>query len=376
MRDLMYMRIPAIWLCNVAVAAAWFASATPADASAAVRTQSLTRFAKLHSPKLSTTPIALESVPLIVRSVYAHVKLPKGSVAATGAVGSNANLGTAPGVTLTIGTQRAGAPYVAAGIMNHRHDQVLAGWRIFDWGWQHQAADGGFPDSQRYNVAFFVVAQARSALMLVHSSFARVDHLRISAVLPKLQAACRWMLRPDIAALAASHESAYNHRDYLTGTALASTDALARSLHKRGHFATAEADTLLKGVRRQWKNGVNPELNGWDASYQAVGVGYAEEWLQLRSDWRTPVGKRMLAMTDRAISWLKSRIGPTGILNHVGDTRTSGPTKGPSYISIERALAYWGALTGDRTASRIARLVSHWVGSPLDSTPAVADDSA
>ncbi len=359
-----------------ALLSASLAMAAPAGAAAPIPTQPLTHYSKLQSPRLSTTPIALESVPRMVRSIYSHVHLPTGSVAKTGAVGTNAQLGIDPKVKLAIGPQRAGAPYVAAGIMNHSRSQVNAGWKIFSWGWKQQTSDGGFPAAHRFSVAFFIVSQARSALMLLRSSYASTDRARVEAVLPKLQSACRWMLLPDVVARAVYQETRFNHRDYATGAAFAFTDELARVLGKPAQFATAEADTLTVGMGRQWPNGVNPELHGWDASYESVGIMFAEEWLQLRSDWTQPLARRMLATTDRAMSWLKSRITSNGKLNHTGDTRTSGPRKGPSYIAIERALSYWGALTGDVTARRKARLVSHWVGTSLDRPPAAGSETA
>lgn len=356
-------RLPATVVAAVALASGL--TTTAARAAPAVPAQPLTHYARLAEPLLPASPIALEALPRMVRSVYARVHLPRGEAARTGAIGTNARYGT-PGVKLAIGPQRAGAPYVAAGILNGRRDQVLAGRRIFDWGWARQTADGGFPDAHRFSVAFFVVAQARSALMLLRSRWAARDRARITALLPRLQAACRWMLRPDVAARARYQESRFNHRDYATGAAFAFTDLLARALGRPAQFQQAEADTLAAGLARQWPNGVNPELHGWDASYQSVGLMFALEWLQVHRDWRAPLAARMLAATDRAMSWLKRRIGPTGILDHRGDTRTSGPRKGPSYISIERALAFWGALTGDARARRKARLVSHWVGSAYD----------
>jgi hypothetical protein len=113
------------------------------------------------------------------------------------------------------------------------------------------------------------------------------------------------------------------------------------------------------------KNGVNPEKGGYDSSYQMVGVVYAQRWVTyFPNDSLTP---KVKVMIDRALSWQKTRILPTGKISTNGNTRTAGQERGRSgkvkkvaYNSAIRGFAYWTSVTGDKEWEAIARQIARY----------------
>lgn len=117
------------------------------------------------------------------------------------------------------------------------------------------------------------------------------------------------------------------------------------------------------GLSLQRRDGVNPEKNGHDSSYQMVGVIYAQRWVTYFP--QDEITSKVVAMINKSLLWEQTRILPSGEISTEGNTRTAGQEKGRSgkVKSMDRrtalrAFAYWASVTGNQkweeTAHKIA----------------------
>src|SRR5207253_6362168 len=95
---------------------------------------------------------------------------------------------------------------------------------------------------------------------------------RLAALLPRLHAAARWMAGSGVWKPGLAFDAACTHRRYLVAAALGLTSALTgdRKLRRLARRA------LVDGLNAQRRDGVQPENGGYDSSYQARGMVYAE----------------------------------------------------------------------------------------------------
>jgi hypothetical protein len=112
----------------------------------------------------------------------------------------------------------------------------------------------------------------------------------------------------------------------------------------------------------QWSNGVNPELGGYDSSYQTVGLSYAELWVKyFPNDSLTP---SVSAMINKGLAWEETMILSNGQVSTQGDTRTgvevgpSGNVKGVDAMNVVNAFSYWYQLTGNMRWQQDAQRVA------------------
>jgi hypothetical protein len=117
------------------------------------------------------------------------------------------------------------------------------------------------------------------------------------------------------------------------------------------------------GIAFQQPDGVNPERGGHDTSYQAYGLVYACRYYQVAADDK--MRAELKPTLERAFAWLRTRIGPDGKIDGMGNTRTgpaaepgrNGKPKQLDYYNTGICLAQWAQLSGDATSEEIARRV-------------------
>ena len=337
------------------------------------------------SARPSWTTFDYESTPLIANVLYRRLSAVSDSMAPDGANGVNAEWESnsasvarpeTPSSLLRDGdhakwyieSQRYGEQLVIGGVIENDSKAIAAGFKMFDWGFSHQAADGSFPGTGDpfHSTSFFVEAVAHTLLFLQQSPQSRKYADQIARYKPLVHRAARWLILPHVWQKGTEHNLPYTHRRYLVAAALGLTGKLTGDRQLLNYAR----HSLEDGLSLQLASGINPEKGGSDSSYQMVGVVYAEYWVTyFPNDLLTP---RVTAMIDKGLTWEQTMILPTGEISREGNTRSggqetarSGKVKQVDYKNAIRGFAAWASLTGNPQWTAIAqKIVQYYYKSP------------
>ena len=332
-----------------------------------VLTAAASTFAAAQSPSGGSIPqwrpgargdLAFETSGFLRQTAYTKPDKAADQMAPDGAYGP-LNTGWEQGTKdhWLIEEQRYAIDAVIAGLSYHRQDLIDRGEAIFDWGLRQERPDGSFNCPDRFHsMSFFVEAAAHAALLLQASDMAAQNQAWVDRVEPGLRLAVQWMMAPQNAAPGQMHDAPYTHRFYLDADALGETGVL---LHDQG-MVRASRDYVRRGLARQDPTGFNPEKGGWDTSYHAVGLLFAETYFTMVAD--DEMRGEMQPMIARGLGWIAARVRPDGTVDQSGNTRTGfGQERGPqgnlktmSYGSAYRASFYWAMITGDQRWAALA----------------------
>ena len=257
--------------------------------------------------------------------------------------------------------QRYGADLLQAGVVMKNDSLIGEGMKVLEWGFQQQAADGGFPGvgDPHHSTSFFLEAASRSVLLLEQARAEK--YLAVAqAWKPKIAAMGRWLNRPEIAEKGrAKSLDPYTHRFYL----LAAGYSEAAAVTGEAEFQTWAHNYAVEGLGRQQADGTNPERGGFDASYQGVGIMFASRYYLHCPDATTRVALK--AMIAKALDKEMTKIDANGEVSLEGSTRTpletgrSGKPKTMDYKVLLMALVLGEQITGDpkcrEAAERVAR---------------------
>jgi hypothetical protein len=325
------------------------------------------RRARASAAPAATRPldVRIDFDPVFDRVLYSHPAALVRGVARDGANGVNAAWERGHGPGMYIEEQRHGEEAIIAGVWYRRPSLWRLGVREFAWGFAHQGRGGNFPGTHDafHSTSFFVEATAHLILLLRGAAGNGVSVPRrllheVNSFLPRLHNAARWMARASVWRAGLAGDSPYTHRRFLVASALGLTAVLTgdRLLARRAREA------LGLGLRVQRRNGVFPELGGFDSSYQARGIVYAEHYLA----WVPHTPRSLGSAIARGLAWERTRILPRGKVSTTGNTRANGVMRdhnGPKHVvypMVANALAWWG-LARDRPADvRLAARVSAW----------------
>jgi len=234
---------------------------------------------------------------------------------------------------------------------------------MFDWGFAQQNADGSFctTEDKFHSTSMFVESVSYSLLALKESPYSDQYAAVAERYKPALQSAAKWMIQADVLERGLSNNSPYTHRDYVVASALGLTGKLTgdQDLIDYGN------QQIIAGLVRQTEEGVNPEKDGHDSSYQMAGVNYAMRWLaHFANNTLAPAVTKMLS---KALMWEESRILETGEVSAEGNTRTGGQEvtrigeeKHINHREIIHGFSYAASLTGDLRWEADARKVASY----------------
>lgn len=299
----------------------------------------------------------------------------------TGAVGMNLEHERDASKPWFIEYQKTGRDWVAAGLATNDKDKVRWGLKILGWGFNRMEPDGEFKHPDAYHSASFFVEAVSHAIHLIEASPLRAEFAPdLEPMKPKLHAAARWMIRPDVDARnwppdgtgPADYpqifgERRYAHRRFLDAAALGGAGAL---------FGDADLKRkslwlIRNGIDMQTPEGVNPERGGPDTSYQSLGLIYACRFHQNIADESTR--RETLPFLERGFAWLLGRIAANGTIDGRGNTRTGaegepsrdGKPKRLDILSTGFAVAYWARISGRPELEALAlRILSQPQPSP------------
>lgn len=349
-------KIPKRWRAASVRLVALLALAASVFAAAALGDESQASSATATKGKGAAADYAIETSTLV--EDVASTRRPTAS-GADGAFGPNYRWEQGEAKSWNIAFQRVGESDVIYGIVTGQPHYINLGLKTFNWAFAREAPDGSFPTaaSSLYQYGMFVAAASRASLLLQHSRYGAEYRPWLEAHRDLLHQAAAYMATPAMLKQGAWFDRRNTHRLYINALAF----TLAARLSGDKAF-NSDADAQIKAaLKRQEPGGVNPESGGHDSTYQALGIYEAEQWLVYeRGD---ALAGRVRQMVIRGLEWERSRIGTDGQLKRGGDTRTDGQeispftqgTKGPSYITIVRALSYWAVRDRESAYGRIAR---------------------
>lgn len=256
--------------------------------------------------------------------------------------------------------QRSGVDAICGGIAQQDSAAIERGLKILRWGFEQQQPDGSFkcPDAF-HSTSFFVEAAAHACLLLNASSFADRYAEEISWIKPRVLQAALWMTEPAVELPCRKHNQPYTHRRYLVAAAFGEAGTLCGNKF----LVDKSKDYIREGISLEDPSGFNPEKGGYDCSYHAVGLVFAERYYDLVADPETK--EKLFHMLQKANAWLRSRVLPDGTIDAAGNTRTGlgqelnrgGEVKKVSYSQIYRAFYRWSLISGDATFERLAEEV-------------------
>jgi len=331
---------------------------------AKARSPNHVRQTKQFEPSLSgKTDFNHESHPLIANFVYRNLYFLSNSMAADGANNANIDWERHQARKWYIEEQRTGEELVIGGLIHNNPKAISSGFKMFDWGFAHQASDGSFKGTADafHSTSFFVEAVAHTLLVLQQSPESGKYAAQIAHYTPLVHRAAAWMISPNVWKKGTQSNEPYTHRRYLVAAALGLTGKLScdKDLVDYAH------QSIEDGLSLQNPDGSNPEKGGYDSSYHMVGVVYAERWVTyFPNDALTP---RVATMIDQALAWEQTRILPNGEISSVGNTRTDGQERGRTgkvktiaHSSVIRGFAYWASVTDDPQLDGIAGQIAQY----------------
>jgi hypothetical protein len=347
------------------------AAITLSNANAATQPAAQTQFSR--STGLAAE-FAYETSDFLKQYEYPSPETMFLNVTPSGAYAANKDFDEGRSKRWFIEEQRWGRDLILAGIARHQTSPIDRGLLMLAWGFRHQNKDGSFPCPDSYHsTSFFVDAVADSILMLRASEYATAYKTKIDTMVPGLRAAALWMLRPEVTAAAFQgpmSEAPYTHRRYLVAAALGETGLITGD----ETLLVAAAKSARAGIAMQDSSGYNPEKGGYDSSYHAVGVVFAERYYTLACP--PELRPALYEAIRKAVDWAASRLNPDATMNLTGNTRVSGHPennrngvpKQPSYRGTFRLLYRWSMLSGDNNYEDMARRVAR--AAPASSMPA------
>jgi len=256
--------------------------------------------------------------------------------------------------------QRYGADAICAGLAQHDTAAIDRGLKGLQWGFEQQQPDGSFncPDAF-HSTSFFVEAAARACLLLGASEYANQYASQVDGMKPRILKAALWMIQPAIEEQGKRRNIPYTHRRYLVAAALGEAGVL------NGNQALVDhsKNYVREGITLQQPDGVNPEKGGYDCSYQAAGLYYAECYYDLVADQEMKSVLR--PMLEKGFTWLRSRVMPDGTMDVSGNTRVGGgqeqgrnaAPKKINYGIIYRGFYHWSLISDDSNYAQVAQQV-------------------
>ena len=199
--------------------------------------------------------------------------------------------------------QRYGSDAVAGGIAKKDVAAIRRGLTILRWGFEQQQPDGSFacPDAF-HSTSFFVEAAAHACLLLNASSLGAQYSPDTGWMTPRLLKAALWMTGPKVEVQGRKGNAPYAHRRYLVAAALGETGVLTANQSLIDH----SAQYITEGLNLQDPSGFNPEKGGYDSSYHAVGLVYAERYYDVVAGGELKA--RLYSMLKSGNAWLATRV--------------------------------------------------------------------
>lgn len=312
-----------------------------------------------------TADLSFETSDFMRHTAYRNVRKLDNDDAPSGAYGSvNRDWEVTHSGKWYIEEQRNGGDLIIGGISAHNRKAIDRGLKILEWGFRQQKPDGMFPSTDPFHSSsFFVEAAAHACLLLQVSRYGTSYASQIADMTERLRRAAHWMMLPSIEEAGKRENRIFTHRRYLVACALGETGVLAHDdvlIHKSEEY-------VRDGMSLQDPSGFNPERGGYDSSYNAGGLVFAERYYVLvaPNDIRPALG----TMLKNGVAWQASKVAPDGSQITAGNTRVqgivtetdrAGQAKHIAIGQVFRCFAYWAQISGDAHFGQLAETVADY----------------
>ncbi|TVY07777.1 hypothetical protein [Paenibacillus cremeus] len=294
------------------------------------------------------TLIAAMTNNLLLEALYKFPTRLGSGFAPSGAVSVNSDWEQGKkGSVMYIEQQRYGADYVIAGLMTKKSDIMDTGMKVIQWGFDHQGANGGFPDTGDpfHSTEFFLEASSRAMLLLKQNGDPAYTET-VAKYTPKISAVAHWMMLPEVKTRGNKNNAPYSHRRWADAAALGLTAELTgeQALAKEAEAYAREGLTLMK------PDGMFPEKGAGDASYQGVGMLFAARFYYVCHD--EELRGQVKEAVRKGLDWVLANMNDNGDIVY-DNARTgveagrSGAIKTYDYKSLLFALDLASHMTGD-----------------------------
>jgi hypothetical protein len=264
--------------------------------------------------------------------------------------------------------QRYGRDFVLYGIVHNDSpvnvsgvgtvNPIEFGLLVLQWGLNQQLSNGSFDcQDEFHSTSFFVEAVSDACLALNGTRYAAEFANWATAAALQIHLSAQWMMSAQ--ASYAAIEQQYGHRYWLNAAAF----QLCGILTNDTSLTKNAVSYIDKGYAARLPSGINPELGGYDSSYQAVGMVYACRLYDFLTN-KTYLNK-VAAMLAAGEAWEESRVLPDGVVNSQGNTRTgscqetgpNGNCKDIDYPYVFASFYHWSSISGLVGAAAEAELV-------------------
>ncbi|MBK1832579.1 hypothetical protein [Roseibacillus ishigakijimensis] len=189
----------------------------------------------------------------------------------TGALSVNIDYENGTRENYYIEQQRYGADVIEVGFLLADTSLINDGIAMINWGFSKQGPDGSFPGTGDavHSSSLFMEAAARAALKL-EAEDATLYAATLNDWRPKLVNLATWFVTADDYGQDVNLEP-FAHRYFLRGAALSQTALFTGNTS----FLAPAYVYANGGAASAWADGTFPEREGFDGSYQLVGMAFA-----------------------------------------------------------------------------------------------------
>ena len=324
---------------------------------------------KAPACKPAPTMLQLISDPLVTSAIHKRVQAHKVITAADGASELSMDYLNGKRKPWFVENHRGGADLIEAGVVLKDHAMVAQGLLMFEWAFKRQSkTDGGFPETGDafHSVSVFLVDVERSLLVIQESQpeFKDVEP-RVQAMLPHVDAAAEWLLRPEVIGPGRDHDAPFTHRRWILAAVLGDAGQLTGDKK----LTAAAKEFARAGLALQKEDGENPERGGFDVSYQMVdGLQGSRYYTSLRCPEDAELMAQVRRQLEKTCQWEMKHLQPDGSVDIAGSTRMlketdrAGKVKHTNYKEVIQTFTYTSIITGDPQYAAVAKRMAESQG--------------
>jgi hypothetical protein len=302
----------------------------------------------------SPTTLQLLNDPLLVRTIHRRTALHGADTVAPDGASKLSQDWLAGTRKWYIENQRDGGDLMEAGVVLHDKHLVDVALKEFEWGYARQSKkDGGWLETGDafHSVSIFLLDSTRAMLAVEEAGpefkefFPRIDALK-----PAARLAGEWLIAPANLKPGKERDSPFTHRRWILAAAL----GMAGQFTGDAALTASAAQFAEEGFALQKPDGLNPERDGFDVSYEVVDALQGDRYYTtLTCAHDAALMPKVRLMIQRTLGWEERRMLPSGAIDVTGSTRVlketgrDGEIKHINYKEIVQAYTYGSAILRD-----------------------------
>ncbi|MCA9200114.1 MAG: hypothetical protein KDA87_21395, partial [Planctomycetales bacterium] len=236
---------------------------------------------------------------------------------------------------------------------------IRQGMLIESWGLKQQAADGSFPKTGDavHSTSLFLEATGRAILLARAYQHPQLQQIE-QHWSPRMIKMAEWINQPEVSEPKRDvNLEPFTHRYFLRGLGL----LLASRVARNEQFDQQAIEFVRQGLQQQQADGTLPERNGFDLSYQSLGMNYAGRFYFWTND--KEVQTQIANMLSQSLPIIDDHIDDAGIVrlddsSRSNETSRSGKAKRFDYFNAVQAYLLAERITSQKRYREIAELLA------------------